>query len=384
MASPEAALAPRPYAELTVGAHQVALLRDGGEAYPAMLAAIDAAQQTVCIETYILREDRAGTRFADALRARAEAGVEVNLMYDDWGSSVSDEFLLKLRLSGVRTLAFQPVAFSGRLARLIARLRRRNHRKTLVVDGEVAFTGGLNLSDDYAAPADGGRGWRDTHVRLQGPAAVELEQIFLETWRRHGGKPVTERLYRRAPAVGDDKVHVVHNEFRLDRKGVRKAYLNAFTRARQRIDITQAYFLPPLKLLRTLLRASRRGVQVRVILPATTDVTLVFLAARGLYGKLLRAGVRVFEWSGRVLHAKTAVVDGHWCTVGSANLDALSLRQNLEVNAVFEDAAMGAVFEKMFDEDLAHCEEITLDAWRERPLLEQLMSWVAYQLRAWL
>jgi cardiolipin synthase A/B len=372
-----------PFAEVTVGVHRVALLRDGAQAYPAMLAAIAAAKSTLCLETYILADDQTAHRFCRALVDRALAGVDVNLMYDDWGSSVSNETLAGLRAAGVRVLIFRPVRFSG-FGRLWARLRRRNHRKALIVDGEVAFTGGLNLSDDYAAVADGGHGWRDTHVRIEGPAAIELERLFLENWRRQRGPRIDLARYQRTPGPDDGKVRIIGNDFRADRKDIRKAYLNAIGRARHRIHLTHAYFVPPARVLKGLARAARRGAEVSVILAATTDVRIALLAARGLYGKLLRAGVRVFEWRGRILHAKTAVVDGRWATIGSTNLDALSLRVNLEVNAVFEDEAFGAAVERMFGQDLYHCDEITLEAWKNRPLVERLLSWFAYQFRNWL
>lgn len=373
-----------PFAEVEIGPDTVALLKDGAQAYPAMLEAIAAARSTICLETYILQEDHTGNRFAAALAERARAGVEVNLMYDHWGSSVSDAFLDRLHQAGVRTLSFRPFRLHGRLGRALAHFRRRNHRKALVVDGVVGFTGGLNISDDYASIDDGGYGWRDTHVRLHGPAAAELERMFLETWRRNRGAPLSPDRYRRPPSPTGGKVRIVGNELHAGRKDIRRAYVKAISHAQRRVYLTHAYFLPPARVLRALQRAARRGVEVAVILAATTDVKLVLLAARGLYDKLLRSGVRVYEWKGRVLHAKTAVVDGRWATIGSANLDALSLRVNLEVNAVIEDERFAESVEAMFRQDLEQCEAITLERWRERPLAEQIASWLAYQLRNWL
>jgi cardiolipin synthase A/B len=372
-----------PFAVVPVGANELALLRDGAQAYPAMLEAMRKARSTICLETYILREDHTGSRFGAVLAERAQAGVEVSVMYDDWGSSVSEEFVRTLRFSGVRMLAFRPVRFSG-LGKLLARLRRRNHRKALIVDGEVAFTGGLNISDDYASVQDGGNGWRDTHMRLRGPVAVELERMFLDTWKKNGGPAVAAERYVRPKAPPDDKVRIVGNEFRKDHKFIRQAYVSAISHAKQRIHLTHAYFLPPSRVLRALQKAARRGVDVSVILAATTDVRLVLLAARGLYGKLLKSGVKVFEWKGRVLHAKTAVVDGRWTTIGSANLDALSLRVNLEVNAVIEDEKFATSVERMFTQDLEQCDRISLEEWKERPLGERFISWLAFQFRNWL
>lgn len=371
------------FAEVAVGTTRAALLKDGLQAFPAMLAAIAAAKKTICFETYILRDDGTGRRFAKALKERAQNGVEVNLIFDGWGSVMSEEFLLELSLSGVRSLNFQPVNFLGRIGRVIARLKRRNHRKSLIVDGEVGFTGGLNISDEYAAVEHGGKGWRDTHVRLEGPAAIELERLFLDTWRRYRGASLDEKRYVR-PSFLPGRVRVIGNAFRSDRKDIRTAYLTAMASAEKTIFLTNAYFLPPAKIVKVMSRAARSGIRVAVILAASTDVPFVLWGARGLYQRLLRAGVEVYEWEGRILHAKTAVVDTRWSTIGSANLDSLSLRQNLEVNAVIDDATFAEAVERMFKEDLAHCRRITREWMRERPIGERLLSWLAFQLRRWL
>lgn len=373
-----------PYAEVVLGPNRVALLRDGYQAYPAMLAAIALAQHTVCLETYILRDDRTGKRFIDALCERARAGVEVMVLFDGWGSSVSAEGLEHLRLAGVKVHAFLPLRYDVGLKRIAARLLRRNHRKSLVVDGEVGFTGGLNITDEYAAVADGGEGWRDTHLRIEGSGAIQLEALFLTTWRKQKGPRFDEGRFVRPRAVACTALSIVGNDFALHQKAIRKAYVDAIGRAKQRVFLTQAYFLPPGKLLKTLYKAVRRGVRVAVIVAATTDVKVVLWGARGLYPKLLKQGIEVYEWQGRVLHAKTAVIDGTWGTVGSSNLDSLSLRQNLEVNAVVVDAAFGQAMERLFVEDLAHCERVTLETVRGYGLIHRLLSWLAFQLRHWL
>ena len=374
-----------PYAEARVGPNRVSLLRDGYQAYPAMLAAIAGAKSTICLETYIIRDDETGMRFIDALIARARAGVEVLVMYDFWGSEVSDINLAAMRAAGVKLLIFRPWRYLGSFSRAFARVRRRNHRKSLIVDGAVGFTGGLNISNDYAAPEDGGQGWRDTHVQITGPDAVLLERLFLTTWDTHRGPPFDGIRFRRARNAACEKLRVVGNEFALERKGIRRAYEDAFTHAKQRIFITNAYFLPPAKMIKTLVAAAKRGVRVGVILAGTTDVKLVLYAARGLYAKLLKNRIEVYEWTGsRNLHAKTAVVDGKWCTIGSSNLDPLSLRQNLEVNAVIVEPSFGASLEKLFAEDLEQCQRVTIEHVRSFGLFERALSWIAFRLRHWL
>lgn len=373
-----------PFAEMTVGAHELALLKDGGQTFPAMLEAIAAARSTICLETYILRADKTGRLFGEALSERAQAGVEVNLLYDAWGSSLPGEWVDSLAAAGVRILAHHPIRFSGRRREVIGRLERRDHRKALIVDSRIGFTGGLNISDQYADVEDGGEGWRDTHLRLEGPAALELEYYFLTTWRRGGGAPLDEPRYGGHGRRADPLVFVVGSHQRRARRAIRDAYRDAIRGAKQRIWITNAYFLPEIRLLRALADAAKRGVDVRVMIAGTTDVRPVLYAARAMYEMLLKAGVRLYEWEGRVLHAKTATVDGRWATVGSSNLDHQSLRQNLELNAIVRGPGLAEALETMFLEDMESCREISAERWHKRPAWLRAASWGAYLLRRWL
>jgi len=373
-----------PFAEMDVGAHRVALLRDGAQAFPSMLAAIASARSTICLETYILRADKIGQLFADALAERARAGVEVNVIYDAWGTSLPGEYLDFLHAAGVRTVAFHPVRFVGNARALVGRLVRRDHRKTLVVDSRVGFTGGINISDDYAAAEDGGGGWRDTHLRLEGPAALELQYFFRIAWRRAHGPPLDERRYGSDGRRPDPLLSIASSHLRRSRSDIRQAYRHAIRGARHRVWITNAYFLPQIRFLRALTGAAERGVDVRVMVAGTTDVPAVLFASRSIYDALLAAGVRLYEWEGRVLHAKTAVIDERWATVGSSNLDQQSLRQNLEANAIVRDVPFAAAMERMFVEDLASCREISAERWQHRPAWLRAASWGAYLLRRWL
>jgi cardiolipin synthase A/B len=375
---------PPAFADMRVGAHHLTLLRDGVQAFPAMLDAIAAARGAVCMETYILRDDRTGRRFGEAMAERARAGVEVSLIYDAWGSSVSSDYIDRLEAAGVRTLVYHPVRFDGSLPAIAARLTRRDHRKALIVDGKVAFLGGLNLNDDDAPVEEGGAGWRDTHLRIEGPAAAELEFFFRHTWRREHGAPFDEQRYDHPSRRADPLVRVITSDLRRTRHGIREEYRAAIHAARSRIAITNAYFLPTRRILRGLADAARRGVEVRVMTAGTTDVPAVLLASRSVYERLLDAGVRLYEWRGRVLHAKTAVIDGHWSTVGSLNLDQQSLRYNLEANAFVNDAGFADALTRMFDVDLAHCVEIDPVRWRKRAPWERAASWAAFQLNRWL
>jgi cardiolipin synthase len=218
-----------------------------------------------------------------------------------------------------------------------------------------------------------------------GPTAQDLERLFLETWARQKGPTYDPTRFVRTRGAACANIKIVGNDFALDKKAIRRAYTEAFSRAASHIFLTHAYFLPPAKLLKALISAARRGVRVAVILAATTDVRIVLYAARGLYPRLLRAGVEVYEWdNGRVLHAKTAVADGLWAIVGSSNLDQLSLWQNLEVNAIVFDGPFAMALEKLFAEDLTQCVRVTRDTVKSWTLFQRAVSWLAFQVRHWL
>lgn len=369
-----------------MGAHQLTILRDGEQTFPSMLRAIAAARSFVCLETYIYQDDRTGRMFAEALVERARAGVEVNLLVDAWGSPLPSVFLRSLEKGGVRVVLYNPLRFltSGPFRSRLAKLWRRDHRKILVVDGEVGFTGGLNIGDDYASAAVGGGGWRDTHLRIEGPAVKELLYLFLRTWRRQKGPPLDEGRYVIEGRRPDPKVHILGNDLRRGRRMIKEAYLQTIRRAKDRIWITSAYFMPTRSLIRALKLAARRGVDVRLLLAGTTDIPAARYGAQAFYPGLLKAGVRIYEWQGRVLHAKTAQADGKWVTVGSTNLDTLSLRLNLEVNAVVRDRRFADAMDRMFEDDLEHCIEVEWRWFRYRPLLDRLLSFILGRLHRWL
>jgi len=384
LAPPRKRLRTPAFCDMVVGYHRLRLLEDGAQTFPAMLDAIARARSTICLETYILRDDHVGQEFGEALAERARAGVEVNLLYDAWGSSVSSGFVDALRDAGVRVVEFRPVLPALQDQKLLHHVTRRNHRKSLIVDSRIAFTGGINLCADYKPLEENAAPWRDTHLELEGPAAVELQWFFLRTWRKAKGPPLDEPRYSHGGRRPDPRVRVISSDMRRGRRSIRDAYRAAIMRAKERIWITNAYFLPSLPFVHALSAAAKRGVDVRIMVAGTTDVRAVLLASRTIYGGLLRSGVRLFEWTGRVLHAKTAIVDGRWSTVGSSNLDMQSLRHNLEVNAIIEDERFAKAVEAMFQKDLPHCVEVTASSWAKRPPWERAASWAAYLFRDWL
>ncbi len=364
--------------------NHVTVLRDGARTYPAMLEAIRHAREYIHLETYILVADRTGRRFGEALIERARAGVDVRLLYDSLGSiGLATEFVAELQHAGVRTAEYNPIApWRPRFA-----LNQRDHRKILVVDGRIGFTGGLNISDDYAAVEDGGVGWHDMHCKIEGPAVTELARLFRRTWIRAGGDAfplIEQRADESVVSLDTALARILGNEGRRRRTPIRRVYLHAIRRAHKTIAITNAYFIPDRGIRRALVNAVRRGVQVRVVVPSRSDVPAVQWATRHLYARLLKAGVKVYEWTGRMVHAKTAVIDEVWSTIGSSNLDYRSLKVNLEVVAIIIDRTFGRRMAEQFVLDVAESDEIQLEVWRKRPWWHRPIEWIFFQLRSWL
>ncbi|WP_428311497.1 phospholipase D-like domain-containing protein [Hydrocarboniphaga sp.] len=402
--------------EPLVPGNRVTLLQDGPQTHAAQLAAIAAARHHVHLETYLITDGEVGCRYADALIERASAGIHVRLMLDGLGAlGAGDEYRQRLLDAGVRLREFNPVN-PLREPRLW-RVTRRTHRKTLVVDGRIAFTGGVNITDEYrrgpndAEPAtEDGQGWRDTHVRIEGPAAAEFQSVFLTYWARLGGLRDTRDYYPEVQPAGDALAcavtdqgegfidHWVGGEDDNDdddlprpknplrpkyrvKPRIYHAYRDAIHLAQRRIWITQAYFAPNWRFLRSLKHAARRGVDVQLIVPQRTDAGLVKYAARRSYAGLMRAGVQIHEYRPAVLHAKTAVIDGVWSTVGSSNLDYRSFFHNDEANAFIVGAGFAREMEAMFEHDLRHCQTIDPALWRRRGWRERLLEQFAGMIK---
>jgi len=389
-------------------AEGVKLLVDGREAYPEMLAAIDGAQTTADLETYTLQADRIGRTFQRALKRAVERGVQVRLLYDSLGSlGLPGSYIQELVAAGVSVAVYHPLV----LLRPSWAINRRNHRKILLVDGRVAFMGGINITDDYSPPEEGGRGWRDTDLRLDGAQVAErLAGLFEYDWANampyaHTATPgdrLKSGMIRRldkpimfsraqaetaAPIVcapGGVAVQILGNEEFRYRRHIRRAYLHAIRRARRYILIENGYFIPDRGFRRALRRAARRGVLVGVLVARESDVKVAALASRNLYTELLSSGVRLFEWPKGMLHAKTAVIDDAWAAVGSYNLDHRSLVHQLEVVAVVADPVFARRLRDQTMADLAQCREVTMEEHEVRPWHEMLAESGAYLLRYWL
>ena len=375
-----------------VDGNQVRLLRNGQAAFPEMLLAIAAAEQQILLEMYWFDSDKIGREFAGALGAAAQRGVEVSIIYDAVGSmGTSDDMFLALERAGARVIEFNPIAPWKQRFRL-STMTRRDHRKILVVDGKLGFTGGINIADYWLPRDDGGAGWRDDMVRIDGPAVAGLCDCFALVWARLGGKQLQLVGYaKEAPLLATrlhphegQAVRVLGQQFLRTQRQISRAYLHYLRRAERRIFIANSYFVPDRRVLRALAQAARRGVDVRIIVAGQSDVDIVRHASRAVWGRLLRAGVRIFEWDESVLHAKTAVVDAQWSTTGTFNFDYLSLRLNLEVNVSVLDERFANSLETSFMQDFDLCREVSWVDFRYRPLGQRLLEFFAYRLRKFL
>jgi len=395
---------------LTTG-NRVTLLEDGKATYGAMLAALRGARSSINLESYIFEDDDIGREFASVLKARAGAGVKVRLIYDSVGSlKTPKEFFADMVAAGVQVVEFNPlspqtVLKSGPLA-----LNHRDHRKLTVVDGKVAFLGGINISGVYgslgssgsgsAAGSSGSKGtpgkdydpkdppfdkrpWRDTQVRIEGPAVADLQKSFAGHWKEQKKEDLSaDKAY--FPALspqGPSVVRVI--EGHPADKGFNAVYLtviSAIDSAETDVKVTMAYFVPHEELLRALKEAAGRGVDVKLVLPSRTDSWLVFQAGRSYYEDLLEAGVKIYERKTRLLHAKTATIDGVWSTVGSTNLDWRSLVDNEELNAVVLGPEFAAQMNAEFEKDLANSNAITREQWARRGIVDRVKEAAA---KAW-
>ncbi len=385
-------LTPAPEAALTryidepralIPGNRVALLRNGAEAFPAWLEAIENARERISLEMYIFNDDTIGKRFGEALCRAAERGVRVRLLYDFFGCRfASPDFFTKMRQAGVHTIVYHANRF---WRPRFWSLWRRNHRKTLVCDGQIAFTGGLNISDAWVPRSEGGSGWHDAVVRVQGPAVSTIEGIFLRTWNRRAKRSF--RLDPEAlvppPAAGDTRLHVVSNTELLNRFDIRRAALHALRESRERVYLASPYFVPDRGILRAMCQAAARGVEVKLLVPARSDTRLLDYAARATFPMLLKCGVRIFQHEA-VVHTKALLVDEDFVSLGSYNLDHRSLAYNLEMVVNALDRRYTTDVARMLLEDMAESEELTANTFAKRPILIRCLERLAYSFRHWL
>ena len=429
----ETALTRRP----AIAGNQVELLVDGPAAHAAQLDAIRKARHHIHLDIYIITDEKIGQQYAAVLSERARHGVIVRLMFDSiGGAGAGTKFKDELKAAGVQLLEFHKTQDLR-----VWRLNRRSHRKLLVVDGQVAFTGGINIMDEYtqsspngearargssassgSASSSGatssggsgmrpsqlpaGAGWRDTHIMVEGPAVASFQRAFLDAWEAGKGEiDLSGEYFPPLKPEGDDIVRVLTSEGtdllsvflavpesaakallnkREKRNVIYGTYFNAIKLAEKRVWITQSYFAPNEDFTELLCDTAKRGVDVRLLLPAKSDIGYLPLITRHYYDRLLKAGIKIYEYEPVMLHAKTAVVDGVWSTVGSANLDYRSFIHNDEANAVVIGRHFGTTMETLFKQDMQQSTLITLKDWRARPWLERIKETGASLIKYWI
>lgn len=344
----------------------------GEDLFEDMIAAIENAQHRVLFETYIIKADATGRRFKAALEAAADRGVEVRVVYDAFANLVVPPSFLRFR-PPVQVLRYPVFGPGWRIFDF--RRYGRDHRKILVVDDVVGYVGGYNIGSLYATE------WRDTHVRITGPAVWDLDNAFVDFWNLRS----PDRIVRESGASSwGAHVRAHRNVPRVLHFPIRGMYLEAIDRASDHVHITAAYFIPDHDILRGLLEAARRGVDVRILVPEVSNHVLADWLSRGFYSSLLDGGVRIFLYQDAMVHAKTATIDGIWSTVGTANIDRLSLTGNYEINLEILDPGFAGHLETVFANDVAHARELTRDEWSRRPYIAKGCELLLAPLRPFL
>jgi cardiolipin synthase A/B len=376
-----------------IAGNAVQLLQDGPSTYQAMFAAIQGARDHINMETYILENDEVGQRFAEALISKQRKGVQVNLIYDSVGTlNTPVEFFERLKESGISLLEFNPI--NPKNLKRGWEVNQRDHRKLLIVDGKRVFLGGINISSVYSGSsfkrrandaALSGLPWRDTDLMIDGPVVAEYQKLFLQTWENQHGSTLARRNYfPTLPAQGNSIVHAIGSSPEDPFSQVYVTLVSAINAAARDVLLTTAYFVPDPQLLNSLKAAVARGVEVKLVLPATTDSMLTYYAGSSYYDELLTAGVKLFERQNAFLHSKTALIDGVWSMVGSSNMDWRSFLHNYEVNAVVLGAEFGVRMRKSFDDDVAQSRELSLERWQQRPLAQRMKETLSRLWEYWL
>ena len=360
--------------------NSVRLLRNGDEIFPAMLAAVRAARRTVCFETFIYWSGEIGQAMAEALAERARDGVKVHVLLDWAGSMKMDRRLLEtMQQAGAKIERYHRPRWTH-----LRRLNNRTHRKVLVVDGRLGFTGGVGIADQWTGHAQDPDHWRDSHFEVRGPVVAQMQAVFLDNWMKATGRvlhgdayfPPLEhegalpaQMFQSSASGGSESMHLM--------------YLMAIVSARESVLLQSAYFVPDELAVRALCDAARRGVKVRIIVPGRhTDAKVVRRASRALWGELLVCGVQIAEYQPTMFHCKVLVVDGLLVSVGSTNFDNRSFRLNDEANLNVLDAGFARDQQAVFEDDWRHARRVSIDAWQRRPWQEKLAEHTAGLLRA--
>ena len=375
--------------------NKVTLLQDGPSTYQALYGAMAAAKNSIDMESYIIEDDEVGQRFATELKAAVARGVVVNLIYDSVGSiDTPKAYFDDLAAHGVNTLQFNPV--DPRKAKAGWDVNQRDHRKLTIVDGHTAFVGGINISSVYSGGSfsqhsknEPGHGqkvpWRDTDLQMDGPVVADFQKLFMDTWARQKGKPMAGADY--FPQIGrqgDVVVRAIGGTSTEPYSQIYATLVSAIRSSSTSILLANAYFDPDPQLMGAIIDAAKRGVDVQLLLPSISDTWLVSAAGRRHYGKLLEAGVKIYQRQGALLHSKTTLIDGVWCAVGSTNLDWRSFLHNDEVDAIVLSQSFGDQMRVAFQADLAQSEQLTMEKWSNRGLWLRVQEMSAGMWEYWL
>jgi cardiolipin synthase len=349
--------------------NNVTLLWKDKELFHNIFNRIKEAKELICLEFYIFRNDETGNELAEILKQKASEGVKVYILYDHFGSFVTSiKFWKDLKQSGIQIRASHPFKWTKPFHYVY-----RDHKKVIIIDGNKAFTGGLNIANEYRGYHRFKKkmGWRDTGIFLEGPIAKTLLEIFKKSWEIWKGTPI--HFNKNVEPITDGlPVLPIFASSAKGRRKMRKLIYDSISQSQKSIYLTTAYFTPSRRMLQILENAVSRGADVKLLLPGKSDISAAYYAGRAFFAKLLKAGVEIYNYQGEILHAKTFVFDEMWSIIGSANLDFQSLRRNDEGNVGIIDTNFGKQMKEIFYEDLKQSEKITLDKWLKRPFIEKV------------
>ena len=360
--------------------NRVQTLVNGDEIFPAMLAAVRAAKKSITFETYIYWSGTIGKEFSDALSERARAGVRVYVLLDWTGAAkMEDGYLEKMKQAGVQIEKYHPLRWYN-----LSRMNNRTHRKLLIVDGNVGFTGGVGIADQWSGHAQDVEHWRDTHFRVEGPVVAQVQAAFMDNWIKTRGQVLHgDDFFPELAPVADQAAQMFKSSPGEGAETMRLMYLLSINAAQKSIQIANSYFVPDDLTIETLEEAMKRGVHVQIIVPGgKIDTEVVRKASRARWGKLLQAGAEISEYQPTMFHCKVMVVDDLWSSVGSTNFDNRSFRLNDEANLNVYDREFAQRQRAIFDEDLKKSKRITLEQWQNRPWQEKLLEHTSALLRS--
>ena len=353
-----------------IDGNRVETLLNGDQIFPSMLQAIEGATQTINFETYIYWSGEVGRRFADALAERARAGVKVNVLVDWVGSQkMDDDSIETMKQAGVDIRKYRPLRWYN-----LGRINNRTHRKLLVTDGRVGFTGGVGIADAWSGDAEDPQHWRDNHYRIEGPAVAQMQSAFMDNWTKVSGSVLHgDEYFPLQRTAGNQHAQVFQSSSEGGSESMHLMYLLSIAAAVRTIDLAMAYFVPDEVTSAALISAMKRGVRVRLILPGKhIDAEFVRSASRASWGPLLQAGALIYEYQPTMYHVKLLIVDGVWSSVGSTNFDARSFRLNDEANLNVYDEPFAQMQTDSFNADLAKSRRISYEQWKARPWQEKL------------